>query len=664
MDHLKIRGNGIDEPPHMIYYGDELSDCLDPGKGIRGECRDFVAFPRNHGQQLTSDYKLAPVSGLQQGSETHGDYDQQATEDGSSRQTTGDNEAYCGCLIAQRPTHRLNLLYFSQCWLFFHLLRCFFGTAKSFVPQPHSAFMELSEEQSFLGTASLPNYLKAWTEKIGRNHEEGPLGVSRRLVKLGHVLQLAKRFVTKNFGEKSEIYIPGQPELDLRKKEKKDKDLLGLVLMSLGETLWATLQNAIQTFGIQPLDWMMEEDEGWGPSPWTFAKMEEKKWCPRAQRIIKGQFGRNATLMCISICVNSQKHNYIHHDNHPNRPVKPCTATACHFVEVPFTTSDLTIDMSPENDQTHTDMCQQDKETQPDEGTTCAVIEAPEDTILDILDPRSAIPSPQGDVSTVSSSTGATDDAQFPLLRLTRTNGTIVVLAEPWTPTARYITISHVWSHGLGTRGRMALNDCQVRRLYRYLKRFGVHAGPMTKDEEESSCLFWLDTLAIPKTLRSMECQPWDVRETRRRTAGAKALSLIHKVYENAEHCIIIDRGLTSLDQPLSETIAMRLISSAWMSRLWTLQEAYASRSLSVVFDVGLDGNATGRLLDDLWKPKPQGKPDGKHLIRSLLLGMLKRSVDRNTMANIESDSLLISHAWRAAQYRVSTHAHSAPDSV
>ncbi|KAK0462720.1 hypothetical protein IW261DRAFT_177955 [Armillaria novae-zelandiae] len=131
----------------------------------------------------------------------------------------------------------------------------------------------------------------------------------------------------------------------------------------------------------------------------------------------------------------------------------------------------------------------------------------------------------------------------------------------------RYIAISHVWADGLGSTTEIGLPTCQINRLAGIARRL-IPSGA-----------FWMDALCVPEK-----------RDLRRRAIG-----LMAETYRNADAVLVIDSGIRSCSRsaPLEERL-LQIISSGWMQRLWTLQEALLARKLIFEF---ADGFST---LDEL----------------------------------------------------------------
>jgi len=86
--------------------------------------------------------------------------------------------------------------------------------------------------------------------------------------------------------------------------------------------------------------------------------------------------------------------------------------------------------------------------------------------------------------------------------------------------------------------------------------------------------LFWLDTFAIPvkqRTPGNSSEGPPDFDELRK-----KSIRQIYHVFDASAHSVVIDKDLIKEDPSERDMeITMKLLTSAWMRRLWTLQEAF-----------------------------------------------------------------------------------------
>ncbi|OCH89430.1 hypothetical protein OBBRIDRAFT_835831 [Obba rivulosa] len=124
-----------------------------------------------------------------------------------------------------------------------------------------------------------------------------------------------------------------------------------------------------------------------------------------------------------------------------------------------------------------------------------------------------------------------------------------------------YVAISHVWADGLGSVTEKGLPTCQLRRL-----------ATLTNQIVEGGAL-WMDSLCVP-----------DIRDMRKRAIG-----LMGQTYKDAAAVLVIDSGIRScsLNAPMEEKL-LRILTSSWMQRLWTAQEALLARLLIFEFSDGL----------------------------------------------------------------------------
>ncbi|PCH44756.1 hypothetical protein WOLCODRAFT_154797 [Wolfiporia cocos MD-104 SS10] len=124
-----------------------------------------------------------------------------------------------------------------------------------------------------------------------------------------------------------------------------------------------------------------------------------------------------------------------------------------------------------------------------------------------------------------------------------------------------YIAISHVWSDGLGSTTEAGLPLCQVRQL-----------AAMTASLLPGRA-FWMDALCVPAHA-----------EARKRAIGMMA-----QIYRDAEAVLVLDSGIRSCSAyaPLEEML-LAVVTSAWMQRVWTLQEGMLAQELVFQFKEAL----------------------------------------------------------------------------
>ncbi|KAJ8483077.1 hypothetical protein ONZ51_g4944 [Trametes cubensis] len=125
-----------------------------------------------------------------------------------------------------------------------------------------------------------------------------------------------------------------------------------------------------------------------------------------------------------------------------------------------------------------------------------------------------------------------------------------------------YVAISHVWAEGMGSTTEDGLPSCVVERIAGLARRLLPETGA-----------FWMDSLCVP-----------NVPSLRKR-----AIKLMAETYRCAAKVLVIDdhiRTHCSLRKPWTENL-LRIATSAWLRRVWTLQEGILARSLYFEFSDG-----------------------------------------------------------------------------
>ncbi|KAI1655965.1 hypothetical protein F4813DRAFT_397865 [Daldinia decipiens] len=117
-----------------------------------------------------------------------------------------------------------------------------------------------------------------------------------------------------------------------------------------------------------------------------------------------------------------------------------------------------------------------------------------------------------------------------------------------------YVAFSHVWADGLGSTTEDGLPDCQIRRI---------------SDLVSTGDAFWIDSLCIPRS----------------DTVRKRAISMMAQTYSQAKAVLVLDGTLQRClsTAPLGVRV-LRVLTSGWMQRLWTLQEAVLSKDLNFAF--------------------------------------------------------------------------------
>ncbi|OCH86239.1 hypothetical protein OBBRIDRAFT_838307 [Obba rivulosa] len=154
---------------------------------------------------------------------------------------------------------------------------------------------------------------------------------------------------------------------------------------------------------------------------------------------------------------------------------------------------------------------------------------------------------------------------QIPLISVTNLDkhggGPLDLLCAGSDGTRQYVAISHVWADGLGSTTEKGLPTCQVRRLATIAHKL-VPGGTL-----------WLDALCIPAQD--------DMRK--------RALVLMARTYREASAILVLDSGIRScsVKAPIKERL-LRVVTSGWSQRMWTLQEALLAKRLAFEFSDGI----------------------------------------------------------------------------
>ena len=138
------------------------------------------------------------------------------------------------------------------------------------------------------------------------------------------------------------------------------------------------------------------------------------------------------------------------------------------------------------------------------------------------------------------------------------TNSPISVCDSLNTP---YVAISHVWADGLRSTTEEGLPECKIKQL-----------ATMTSQLVPGGA-FWIDTLCIRKN-----------QDVRNRAEGMMA-----ETYKGATAVLVLNSSIREISSSAPrEEKASYVLGSAWMQRLWTLQEGLLVLKLIFEFSDGL----------------------------------------------------------------------------
>ena len=151
------------------------------------------------------------------------------------------------------------------------------------------------------------------------------------------------------------------------------------------------------------------------------------------------------------------------------------------------------------------------------------------------------------------------------------TDGSPLIISQAGADT-EYIAISHVWMDKMGNTRSNSLPSCLITHLCTLVKRTAQLQGLGLNGRKLG---FWMDTLCVPVSP--------ELKDYRK-----KAIMQMRSTYQNAAVVLVLDSTLEQIKAAQDhEELGLRLTTSGWSRRLWTLQECAFARELCVCF---LDG--------------------------------------------------------------------------
>ncbi|KAL4943033.1 hypothetical protein BDV06DRAFT_190872 [Aspergillus oleicola] len=208
-----------------------------------------------------------------------------------------------------------------------------------------------------------------------------------------------------------------------------------------------------------------------------------------------------------------------------------------------------------------------------------------------------------------------------------------------------YVTISHVWSDGLGNPHNNTIPYCQLAYIQGLVN--SLYADSNSNSESARPVKFWLDTLCIPVA---------DEYSKYRKLA----INRMNTTFRGSDKTLALDNSLMAQDTEMDWVeMNMRIKYCPWVTRAWTLLEGRVGKDLlfqfksgavssNVVFDRSYAAKnivAVSGMLEQRGAATVLHEPSALQLARALIL------LPREPTAGLEDDLSHIDtvHAARKA---------------
>ena len=300
-------------------------------------------------------------------------------------------------------------------------------------------------------------------------------------------------------------------------------------IMILGETMSSALTKIQRKTNFSLRGWsdLDYSRQGWGYSERVLRAFREELWCLKAVAMLQGLMKNSTIGLLYALDMRPKERDGIQHTN--------CTKTECK----------ATVQGNPiELENPEPFHCRNCK------GGSCKEVGPDAQDLVRII-----------------------NEGQIPLLRYQPDAETIDVVGMNTSYNQEYVIFSHVWVDGFGNRKTNKMNQCVLNMFCAtFIDVKGENVVQRRRGDVKAPENFWIDTLAIPI---GENCG----------SERKKAIRSMHEIYKNAKYTVVLDFGLMSIGrgegyvQP-----AMRITLSNWMTRLWTLQEAFLSKHLYFKF--------------------------------------------------------------------------------
>lgn len=503
-----------------------------------------------------------------------------------------------GCEILNPDQHR-DFIPFLQAWLFFGLLHTVLAASDSSI----NVHKEFTASTKYISTKRLGWHLEKWQQyekeqwEKSEHNQEIRRSYSIRMVQVQMALDRARGVVRRYCSLEGSSPTLDEYIFEGGGDDKTLFDAISLSLVVLGETLSNAKATIVEQIGFRISGWHGDAMQGWGTHKLIKEKME-KDWCARTLHVMEGHFRGNTTGLLAAYSLG-----LFQHGEHSG-----CTSDRCEQREV---------EDKAKYERKHTNECWKTRGSHESHEIHDCGWDGPDPEHL-----RKKI-----------------NDGAIPLFILKK-DGATSKLSIELTDNFRhknYATISHVWSDGYGNPAKNELRQCQLKFLENALDN--VEKGR----DESGELVFWMDTLAIPvgeEYLKEREI----------------AIGRIHETFVRSRYTLVIDRGLCGLWKGTRyHEIALNILASGWMRRLWTLQEAYLSERMFFKFR---DKEALD--LEDLERMYLSGSGTLNSCIPTIarsyfhsLLGTARKARIHD-MTPKEGLSL-IGSVWKATQWRTTT---------
>ena len=429
------------------------------------------------------------------------------------------------------------------------------------------------------------------------NYElENPGESVPRLLRAQLVLDKARHYV---FEFCSVFALDTQPKWAIN-------DEVVVSIMVLGETLSSALTTIQRKTKISLRGWSDHDysRQGWGYSKAVLKEFQEESclWCLRRVAMLQAVM-RNSTIgLLYALDMRPKERPGIEHTY--------CTKTECK----------ATIHENPveleDPEPFHCPNCHRDD---------CKEVGSDTQTLIQTI-----------------------NKGKIPLLQYQPNAGKIDVVEMNASCDKEYVIFSHVWVDGFGNRRSNKMNQCALKMfcsIFTDVKDENV--AQRRRGHVETPENFWIDTLAIPI---GENCG-----DERR-----KAIRSMHEIYKNAKYTVVLDFGLMNIDRGEGYIRpAMRITLSNWMTRLWTLQEAFLSKNLYFKFsDQVYSMDRLERLFQKEDEPLHSTIPS---LCRTYYHGILEKE-SRNmhgpdsAPAELVTTPDFVATVWKAVQWRTTAH--------